>query len=188
MSKKKTCVLMALLAITSSLLGYQLSEKNGRNYVFNGTSLDGNLIPSEDNKYVLGSTSARWKSLQLGPGTLYIEDQKTGKQAQLTVSDGALQINGANSLKIGNTELTANGLTFPDGTIQTSAQLIGPKGEKGDTGMSGGPQGLPGPPGTTGYDPMVVCVDSIDRKMILTTCKEAGIKGFELTILVKAKT
>ena len=54
--------------------------------------------------------------------------------------------------------------------------------------MSGGPQGLPGPPGTTGYEPMVVCVDSIDRKMILTTCKEVGIKGFELTILVKAKT
>ncbi|MFM1757731.1 MAG: hypothetical protein RL193_308, partial [Actinomycetota bacterium] len=80
------------------------------------------------------------------------------------------------------------GLTFPDGTVQTSAQLIGPKGEKGDTGMSGGPQGLPGPPGTTGFDPMVVCVDSIDRKMILTSCKAAGIKGSELIILVKAKS
>jgi len=188
MSKKKTCVLMALLAITSSLLGYQLSEKNVRNYVFNGTSLDGNLLPSEDNKYVLGSTSARWRSLQLGPGTLYIEDQKTGKQAQLTVSDGALQINGANSLKIGNTELTANGLTFPDGTVQTTAQVVGPKGEKGDTGMSGGPQGLPGPSGTSGYDPTVVCVDSIDKKMIFSSCAAAGLKGTELTILVKSKS
>jgi hypothetical protein len=54
--------------------------------------------------------------------------------------------------------------------------------------MSGGPQGLPGPPGTTGFDPMVVCVDSIDRKMILTSCKAAGIKGSELIILVKAKS
>jgi hypothetical protein len=188
MTKRNTYLSIVLLVVASSLLGYQLSESNSRNFVINANSLNGNLIPSEDNKFVLGSTSARWKSLQLGPGTLFIEDQKTGKQAQLTVSDGALQINGANSLKIGNTELTANGLTFPDGTVQTSAQLIGPKGEKGDTGMSGGPQGLPGPPGTTGYDPMVVCVDSIDRKMILTSCKAAGIKGSELIILVKAKS
>ena len=96
MSKKSTYMLMTLLVVTSSLIGYKLSESNNRNIVINGNTLDGNLIPSEDNKFVLGSTSARWKSLQLGPGTLYIEDQKTGKQAQLTVSDGALQINGAN--------------------------------------------------------------------------------------------
>ena len=93
MTKRNTYLSIALLVVASSLLGYQLSESNSRNFVINANSLNGNLIPSEDNKFVLGSTSARWKSLQLGPGTLFIEDQKTGKQAQLTVSDGALQIN-----------------------------------------------------------------------------------------------
>jgi hypothetical protein len=188
MSKRNTYLMMCLLVIASTLLGYQLSENYNRNLVINASSLDGNLIPADDNKYVLGSKTARWKSLQLGPGTLFIEDQLTGKQAQITVNSGALEVNGANSLKIGNTELTAKGLTFPDGTIQTTAQVVGPKGEKGDTGMSGGPQGFTGPSGTSGYDPTVVCIDSIDKKMIFSSCSAAGIKGTELTILVKSKS
>ena len=188
MSKRNTYLIMGLLVLTSSLLGYQVSANSNRNFVINASSLKGNLIPAEDNRFVLGSTTARWKSLQLGPGTLFIEDQVSGKQAQITVNAGALEVNGANSLKIGNTELTAMGLTFPDGTVQTTAQLIGPKGEKGDTGMSGGPQGLPGPSGTSGYDPTVVCVDSIDKKMIFSSCAAAGLKGTELTILVKSKS
>jgi hypothetical protein len=188
MSKRNTYLVMCLLVIASTLLGYQLSENNNRNLVISSSSLDGNLIPAADNKYVLGSKTARWKSLQLGPGTLFIEDQLTGKQARITVNQGALEVDGANSLKIGNTELTAKGLTFPDGTVQTTAQVVGPKGEKGDTGMSGGPQGLPGPSGTSGYDPTVVCVDSIDKKMIFSSCAVAGLKGTELTILVKSKS
>ena len=186
MSKRAIYLIMGLLLISGSVFGYEFSSYSNRNLVINASSLAGNLIPSADNQYVLGSTTARWKSLQLGPGTLYIEDQASGKQAQITVKSGALEIDGASSLKIGSAQLTAKGLVFPDGTLQTTAQLVGPKGEKGDTGMSGGPQGLPGPSGTSGYEPKVICIDSIDKKVIFSTCAAAGIAGVELEVLVKS--
>ena len=186
MSKRTIYLIMGLLLISGSVFGYEFSSYSNRNIVIDASSLAGNLIPSADNKYVLGSTTARWKSLQLGPGTLYIEDQASGKQAQITVKAGALEIDGASSLKIGAAQLTAKGLVFPDGTLQTTAQLVGPKGEKGDTGMSGGLQGLPGPSGTSGYEPKVICIDSIDKKVIFSTCAAAGIAGVELEVLVKS--
>lgn len=190
MNKGTSYLIIGLLSISSALLGYQVANNSNRDLVIDPSALNGNLIPATDNKFILGSKDARWKSLQLGPGTLYIEDQTTGKQAELTVVDQALHINGANSLKIGATELTADGLKFPDGTIQATAQLVGPKGEqgeKGDTGMSGGPQGMQGPSGTSGYDPISVCVDPGDKKIIFSTCKSVKLKGTDLVILVKSK-
>jgi hypothetical protein len=186
MSKRNIYLIMGLLLISGSVFGYEFSSYSNRNIVIDASSLAGNLIPAADDQYVLGSTTARWKSLQLGPGTLFIEDQESGKQAQITVKAGALQINGASSLKIGSAQLTAKGLVFPDGTLQTTAQLVGPKGEKGDTGMSGGPQGLPGPSGTSGYEPKVICIDSIDKKMIFSSCAAAGISGVEFEVLVES--
>ena len=137
--------------------------------------LPGDLIPSIDNYYTLGDATHRWKDLQLGPGTLYIQDKVTGLQAGLTVDDGTLLIDGADSLRIGNIRLTkagiesilsdqditignitdrgyasfARGIKFPDGTIQTTALL---QGMKGDTGPQGeqGIQGLSGSNGATG--------------------------------------
>ena len=156
-------------------------------------ALPGDLIPAGDNLYSLGNSTNRWKGLQLGPGTLYIEDITTGLQAGITVDSGTLLLDGTDSLRIGNIRLTkkgiesvlsdqditfgnlgdrgyalfANGIKFPDGTIQTTAMLQGIKGdtgEKGDTGLQGikgdtgaqGPQGLigntgpAGAPGSTG--------------------------------------
>ena len=135
------------------------------------------LIPSLDNTYSLGSLEYRWKDLQLGPGTLYIEAQTTGNQAALTVSGGALLLDGADSLRIGNLRFTANGLEsmlgdqdiqvgnvgdtgylsvatgvkYPDGTIQETATLVGPQGEIGPQGLQGetGPQGAAGPAGAS---------------------------------------
>jgi hypothetical protein len=135
-------------------------------------SLPGDLIPAKDNLFTLGSESRRWKGLQLGPGTLYIEDLTTGLQAGISVSGGALLVDGADSLRIGNLRITktgiesiisgqditignlndkgllsvANGIRFPDGTVQSSAIL---QGIKGDTGPAG-PQGVPGPAGPQG--------------------------------------
>ncbi len=82
----------------------------------------------------------------------------------------------ANQLEIGGNMHIANGsLIFPDGTKQTTAELVGPTGPKGDTGATGpqgppgtqgppgpqGPQGIPGPPGSpgpVGAAPFGVCV------------------------------
>ena len=137
--------------------------------------LPGDLIPATDNLYSLGSPTHRWKGLQLGPGTLYIQDLTTGLQAGLTVDSGTLLLDGTDSLRIGNIRLTkkgiesvlsdqditignindrgyalfARGIKFPDGTIQTSAMIQGIKGdtgEKGDTGL----QGIKGDTGAQG--------------------------------------
>ena len=130
------------------------------------TAITGDLIPSVDNAYQLGTSQFRWKGLQLGPGTLYIQDQTTGLQAGLTVNNGTLLIDGADTLRIGNIRLTstglrsmladqditigatgdtgylsvANGIKFADGTIITSAPsggVAGPQGPAGPTGATG---------------------------------------------------
>jgi hypothetical protein len=72
----------------------------------------GNLLPSEDNVFTLGNDSFRWKSLSIGPGTLYITDTVTLEQAGLTVTNGVLLIDGANQLQVGQ-------LKFIDNTIQS---------------------------------------------------------------------
>ncbi|NDG10554.1 MAG: hypothetical protein EB111_01685 [Actinobacteria bacterium] len=67
------------------------------------TPLDGvtgNLIPSADNFYTLGTSTFRWKSLELGPGTIFIEDVGTGRQAGISVEDGVLLIDGAETLRL----------------------------------------------------------------------------------------
>ena len=133
------------------------------------------VVPTQDNVFSLGTADKRWKSLQLGPGTLYIQDQITGAQAGLTVKSGALLLDGTDSLRIGNIQLTATGLKtltpntnltigdiggsgsvklqspleFPDGTKQITAMLNGLTGPQGAQGPQG-PQGIPGAAGAKG--------------------------------------
>ena len=140
--------------------------------------LSGDLIPSEDNTFDIGSPTFRWKSLQLGPGTLFIQDTVTGKQAGLTVVDGAFLLDGADSLRIGNIRLTAEGIEsilsnqditignfgdkgyalfptgikFSDGSTMTTAAGLGVAGTGGARGPRGntGPEGEPGSVGALG--------------------------------------
>jgi hypothetical protein len=128
------------------------------------TALATDLVPSQDNVFSLGTVGKRWKSLQLGPGTLYLQDVITGIQAGLTVSGGSLLIDGAESISIGNIRLTesgiesvlpsqdievgspgdtgflktARGIKFPDGSTQSTATLVGPAGPVGPAGAPGG--------------------------------------------------
>ena len=132
------------------------------------TALASDLIPAIDNYYSLGTPQFRWKGLQLGPGTLYLQDVITGIQAGITVSGGSLLIDGADSLRIGNIRLTSNGIEsiassqdiqigtpgdsgylstargikFPDGSIQSSAAEEGPEGPTGPVGPTGAPGGF----------------------------------------------
>jgi len=136
------------------------------------------IVPTVDNQFSIGTFEKRWKSLQLGPGTLYIQDQVTGNQAGLTVNAGALLIDGTDSLRIGNIQLTKTGLKsllpeqditigalgdrgyltlaralkFPDGTTQSTAMLNGLTGPQGPQGPQGplGPQGPQGIQGAIG--------------------------------------
>jgi hypothetical protein len=76
---------------------------------------DHSIIPTSDNTHDLGSDSLRFRSVHIGPGTLFIQDQNNaGLNAELTVVDGVLEINGANQIQVGN-------VSFNDGTVQTTA-------------------------------------------------------------------
>ena len=142
------------------------------------SEVSADVVPTIDNTFTLGTLTKRWKSLQLGPGTLYIQDQATGAQAGLTVNSGSLLIDGTDSLRIGNVQLTKTGiksvqadqditigdsgdrgyltlaraLKFPDGTIQSTAMLNGLTGPQGPQGAQGpqGIAGVAGPKGDTG--------------------------------------
>ncbi|MEY4400716.1 MAG: hypothetical protein RL072_581 [Actinomycetota bacterium] len=134
--------------------------------------VSGSLIPTADNLYTLGTSTFRWKSLELGPGTIFIEDVGTGEQAAISVEDGVLLIDGAETLRLGNVQLTAtglrsllrtqditigqpgdsgylalaNGIRFPDGSTLTSANGLSVAGVRGATGATG----TAGATGTTG--------------------------------------
>jgi len=93
-----------------------IQQVAGSQSVPGGTSVHGNLIPSEDNVYTLGNTQFRWQSIHLGEGTLYITDTVTGVEAALTVTNGVLYINGISALAISS-------VVFPDASEQTTAYI-----------------------------------------------------------------
>jgi hypothetical protein len=147
--------------------------------VLDTASLAGDLLPAADNTYSLGTLAKRWKSLQLGPGTLYITDTQTGNQAGITIEGGVMLIDGVDSLRLGNVRFTntgitsllpdqnltigslgdtgwtqvAHGILFPDTTTLTSANgMTGPRGLPGADGAKGdiGATGPQGPAGNIG--------------------------------------
>ena len=85
--------------------------------LLNTTGISGNIIPSEDNAYTLGNPTNRWKSLHIGPGSLYLHDISTDVTAQLTIDNGILKINGSNQLQVGQ-------LKFVDNTIESDTPTI----------------------------------------------------------------
>jgi hypothetical protein len=174
---------------------------------------NGNIVPAVDNVYTLGSAELRWKDLQLGPGTLYIEDAITGEQVGVTVNEGSFLIDGAESLRLGNIRLTATGLEsilndqditignlgdtgyvvlarglkFPDGTIQSTAGSGGAVGPEGPAGPPG-PQGDPGDLG--GFVETDACVENKHGPMLgpidLGTCADnKKTNGTDIKILMK---
>jgi hypothetical protein len=143
---------------------------------------------------------------------LFIEDPETGNQVAITVNDGSLLLDGADSLRIGNIRLTAagiesilsdqditignlgdtgdlvlaRGLRFPDGTIQTSAGGAGAVGPQGPAG----PQGPQGEPGSVGdFREQKACVETGPAEMVghiyMGTCEENRVRGTEIVLLWK---
>ena len=84
---------------------------------FNG--LNSSLIPSSSLAYSLGSANYRWKDIFVGPGTINITDTVSGKNVELTVSNGVFFINGIAQAQLANISVT--NLTFSDNTLQTTA-------------------------------------------------------------------
>lgn len=77
----------------------------------NYENLAGNLVPSANNTYSLGSTSKVWKDVYVGPGSLYVNGQKV-----LADNSGTITVSADNNQNLslvttgsGDLELTAGG-------------------------------------------------------------------------------
>ena len=75
--------------------------------------LASDIVPTTDETYSLGSGVKKFKTIWVGTGSVYITDKTLGTNAELTVDNGVLQINGANQLQVGQ-------LKFIDNTIEST--------------------------------------------------------------------
>lgn len=78
---------------------------------------DHSIIPAADNTYDLGSELLRWRSVHIGPGSLYLYDIANEITAELTIDNGVLKVNGTNQLQVGQ-------LKFINNTIQSETPLV----------------------------------------------------------------
>ena len=106
----------------NSTLTFQEMDEN-LIYLEELTKLD--LIPLEDNVYTLGTTTSRWKSINVGPGTITITDQTLNTAADISVDNGVLQINGANQLQVGQLKFVDNTIESISGGINIQIGLTG---------------------------------------------------------------
>jgi hypothetical protein len=156
--------------------GTNYSNSNVKSYLTSGV-FDGNLIPSGNNIYSIGSLTNQWKSLYVSTGTIYINGIPLSLDANNSVTvdgnpisstinyadiPGAVtdisQLTDENDLLIGT-----QGPQGPQGDqgiqgvqgIQGIQGNVGPRGEQGLQGVQGnvgpqGPQGIQGIQGNTG--------------------------------------
>lgn len=177
--------------------------------------VNGDLNPSRDNVYSLGTPANRWKDLQLGPGTLWIQDSEVTPPTQvgLTVRSGSLLLDGADSLRIGNIRLTSTGLTsiiptspitlgdatftnyvelqsgglkFKDGSIQSTAATSGSNGSQGPAGSTGA-AGATGPQGPAGATGATGPAGSIEGYVEVPVCIVEDSRVYEKFTMVYSK-
>jgi hypothetical protein len=86
------------------------------------------LLPSSDNEYTLGNADYRWADIFLGPGTIHITDQVTDEDVTLSVSDGVLQIDGANQLNVGQIKFVNNNIESIFGSVDINLGTISDTG------------------------------------------------------------
>ncbi|MDA8718841.1 collagen-like protein, partial [Aquiluna sp.] len=163
-------------------------EKGDTGYTIPLTGVDSDIIPVSDDVYSLGSPEKRFADIYIGPSSINMSDTETLESVGLQVTDGTLLLDGVESLRLGNIQITETGITsdtpsadivigspgstgylaimqgikFPDGSTQRTAQVEGPigptgaqgprgaTGPQGPVGPSGGEQGPAGPQGETG--------------------------------------
>lgn len=89
------------------------------------TSINSDIIPALDNTYILGNATNRWKSLSIGPGTIFMTDTVLGTQAGLTVTNGQLLTNNVGALVTGNLVLIDTVTQVPTNmTVQNGTLLL----------------------------------------------------------------
>ena len=101
------------------------SRTGGGVFAIPPTTINSDLIPAIDDFYNIGSADYRWKSLSLGPGTLFITDTVLGTQAGITVTNGQLLTNNIAALVTGNLILVDTVTQVPTNlTVQNGTMLL----------------------------------------------------------------
>jgi len=77
-----------------------------------GIKMHGDIIPSLNSAFELGNATNKWSNLWLGPDSLFMEDTVLGTDAQITVTNGALVINGTSLIQVGNMQMTTTGISY----------------------------------------------------------------------------
>ena len=84
-----------------------------------------NMVPNKDVAYDLGTPSNRWRTVYVGTGSVYIQDATLGTNAEITVNNGVMQINGANQLQVGQLKFVDNTIESTTGAIDIQIGLVG---------------------------------------------------------------
>jgi hypothetical protein len=93
------------------------------------SALTGSLVPATDNGVSLGATNKRFANIYLGYAGLFLADQTSDANINITVNSGTLYVAGAANLAIGN-------LVIRDTTLQSlTTNLDISIGETNDTGF-----------------------------------------------------
>lgn len=81
------------------------------------------LMPSIDAEYLLGRPGLRWKGIYVGTGSVWINDISLGTDAELTVNNGVLYVNGAYQLQVGQLKFFNNTIESTTGAIDIQIGL-----------------------------------------------------------------
>jgi hypothetical protein len=87
-----------------------------------------NIVPVIDQGYNLGTPDLRWRNVYAGQGGLWIADNTTNAEVQLSVNAGTFFINGVQNIALGN--LVINNATLETTTPNTNIYI----GNVADTG------------------------------------------------------
>ncbi len=92
-----------------------------------GAQVD-DIIPGTDNDINLGAADKRFANIYLGTEGLFLADQTTDENINITVDEGTLYIDGAENLRLGNLAIRDTTLTSATSDLDISI------GDAGDTG------------------------------------------------------
>ena len=81
------------------------------------------LMPSIDAEYLLGRPGQRWKGIYVGTGSVWINDISLGTDAELTVNNGVLYVNGAYQLQVGQLKFFNNTIESTTGDVDIQIGL-----------------------------------------------------------------
>ena len=119
------------------------SEANNKLSLSGGTLtgnlvVGGNVIPTTDNTYYLGSETARWHSLYVGDGSIYIGDLVLSNDANrlaVTDSDGNKVTISSNNIVLGDFVLSSSGAITGDVIITGNLKVTGTTAELEVSGL-----------------------------------------------------